>query len=161
MPISSLQTYHLNIESISGCGKNSKRASLFQRKCNFCGGDIHSSEKCFKRIRKEKEKILCGWWFGQQTYGTHASQIFRCGSEDHIIAKFPKPPKENEKQRNKVCFNEKVNHAYDYVNNNSDQKIAYMAGMSGRDECPSGNFGDSSQLSSCILDSVSTCHMTP
>ena len=36
-----------------------------------------------------------------------------------------------------------------------------MARMSGNDECPSENFGDSSQLTNCILDSGATCHMTP
>ena len=33
--------------------------------------------------------------------------------------------------------------------------------MSGNDEFPSGNFGDSSKLNNWILDSVATCHMTP
>ena len=36
-----------------------------------------------------------------------------------------------------------------------------MARMSGNDECPSGNFGDNSQLTDWILDSGATCHMTP
>ena len=33
--------------------------------------------------------------------------------------------------------------------------------MSDNDECPSGRFGDSSQLTNWILDSGATCHMTP
>ena len=33
--------------------------------------------------------------------------------------------------------------------------------MSGNDECPSENFGDSSQLNNRILDSRAMCHMTP
>ena len=33
--------------------------------------------------------------------------------------------------------------------------------MSGNNECPSGNFCDSSQLTNWILDSEATCHMTP
>ena len=36
-----------------------------------------------------------------------------------------------------------------------------MAGMSGNDECPSENCGDSSQSTNWILDSGTTCHMTP
>ena len=36
-----------------------------------------------------------------------------------------------------------------------------MAHMSVNDECPSGNFGDSSQLTNWILDSGATCHMKP
>ena len=35
-----------------------------------------------------------------------------------------------------------------------------MARMSGNDKCPSGNFGDSLQLTNWILYSGSTCHMT-
>ena len=46
--------------------------------------------------------------------------------------------------------------------NNSDQKIyASMSRMSGNNECPSGNVGDSSQSTNWILDSRATCHMTP
>ena len=33
--------------------------------------------------------------------------------------------------------------------------------MSGNDECPSGNFGESSQLTNWILDSGETCHKMP
>ena len=33
--------------------------------------------------------------------------------------------------------------------------------MSGNEECTSGKFGDSSQLTNWILDSGATCHMTP
>ena len=36
-----------------------------------------------------------------------------------------------------------------------------MAHISGNDECPSENYGDSSQLTNCILYSGATCHMTP
>ena len=36
-----------------------------------------------------------------------------------------------------------------------------MARMSNNDECPSRYFSDSSQLTNWILDSASTCHMTP
>ena len=36
-----------------------------------------------------------------------------------------------------------------------------MARMSGNDKCPSGNLGDSSQLTNCILYFGATCHMTP
>ena len=46
--------------------------------------------------------------------------------------------------------------------NNSDQNIhESMASMSGNDECPGGNFGESSQFTNWILDSGATCHMTP
>ena len=62
----------------------------------------------------------------------------------------------------KVRFNEKGHCAYNNGENNSDQKIyAYMARISGNDECRSEKFGDSSQLTNWILDSRATCHMTP
>ena len=52
-------------------------------------------------------------------------KCFRCGSENHMIAKCPK----------QVCFNEKGNYACDNGENNSDCKIyASMAGMSSNDE---------------------------
>ena len=89
-------------------------------------------------------------------------KCFRCGSEYHIIAKFPKPPKYNEKRRRQGSFNEKYNRACDNSENNDDHKIhAYMARMSSNDEGSSENYGDSLQLTNWILDSGATCHMTP
>ena len=54
LSILSLQTDYLNIDSSSGCGRNSERTNIAQKKCTFCGGANHYSEKKFKRIRKEK-----------------------------------------------------------------------------------------------------------
>ena len=93
-------------------------------------------------------------------------KCFRCGSEYNIIAKYPNPPRDNEKQKNQVRFSERVNRTSykecDKVKNNSDQNTyAYMARMSDDDECPSGNIGDSSQLTNWILDSGATCNMLP
>ena len=89
-------------------------------------------------------------------------KCFRCGSEDNLIAKFPNPPKENEKRQKQVRLNEKGNIACNSTKNNSDQKIyASMAPMSGNDECTSENFGDSSKLTNWILDFGATCHITP
>ena len=79
-----------------------------------------------------------------------------------MIAKCPKPPKDNEKRRNQVRFNEKGNCACNNSENNSDQNIyASMAHMSSNEECSSENYGDSSLLTNQILDSGETCHMTP
>ena len=50
--ISSLQTDYLNLDSSSGSSRNSERTHAVQKKCTFCGGNNHSAEKCFKRIRK-------------------------------------------------------------------------------------------------------------
>ena len=89
-------------------------------------------------------------------------KCFRNGSDDHLIVKCPKPPKDNEKRRKQVRFNEKGNCACDNSENNSDQNMyVSMAHMFGNDKFLSGNFGDSSQLTNWILDSGETCHMTP
>ena len=88
-------------------------------------------------------------------------KCFRCGSEDHLIEKCPKPPKDNYKWRKQLRFNEEGNRACETRNNNSDQKIyAFMERMSSDDEFPGGNFGDSPQLINWIMDSGATCHMT-
>ena len=62
-----------------------------------------------------------------------------------MIAKCPNPPKDYEKRRKEVRFNEKGNCACDNSKNNSDQKIySSMARMSGNDKFLSETFGDSS-----------------
>ena len=78
-----------------------------------------------------------------------------------MIAKFPKPPKDNEKRRRQVHFNEKGNRACDNSKNNDDHKIsASMARMSSDDKRKSVEYGDSSQLTNWILDSGATFHIT-
>ena len=79
-----------------------------------------------------------------------------------MIAKYPKPPKYNEKRRKQVRFNEEVNPACDNGENKDDHKIyASMAQMSSNDERSSEKYGDSLQLTNWILDSRVTCHMKP
>ena len=79
-----------------------------------------------------------------------------------MIAKCPKPPKDNEKRRKQVRFNEKGNRACDNIEDDNDHKIhASMARMSSDDERKSGEYGDSSQLTNWILGSGAKCHMTP
>ena len=91
-----------------------------------------------------------------------SQKCFRCGSEDPLIEKCPKPPIENEKRRKQVRFNKKGNCACDNNENNSDQKIyESMASIYGNAECPSGNFADSSQLTNWILNYGVMWHMTP
>ena len=88
--------------------------------------------------------------------------MFRCGYEDHLLAKCPKLQKDNEKRQKQLHFNDKCNRVCDNGENNSDQNIyAYMARMSSNDSFPSGDFGDSSQLTNWIFYSGATCHMTP
>ena len=79
-----------------------------------------------------------------------------------MIAKCPKPPKNNEKRLKQVRFNEKGNHACDNGKNNYDQKIyASMTRMFNDDERKSGEYGESLKLTNWILDLGATCHMTP
>ena len=78
-----------------------------------------------------------------------------------MIAKYPKPPKDSEKLRKSVCFNEKGDCACDNNKYDNDYKIyASMARMSSDDERESKEYGDSSQLTNWILDSGAMCHMT-
>ena len=61
------------------------------------------------------------------------------------------PPRENEKRRKQVRFNDKVNCACDNDKDNDDHKIyESMACMSSDDERKSVKYGDSSQLTNWI-----------
>ena len=161
--ISSLHTDYLNLDSSSsGSIIHSERSHSVQAKCTFCGGINHSVEKCFKTVRKDKEKDHAVDVTSNRQMERTILKYFRCGSEDHMIAKFPKPPKYNEKRRKQVHFNDKGNGACDNRKNNDDQKIyTSMARMSSDDERKSEKYGDSSQLTNWILDSTATFHMTP
>ena len=122
--------------------------------------------KCFKRIRKEKEKAPADCDSGNIHTELTPCKCFKCISEDHLIAKFPKPPKENDKWKKQVCFSERGNRESqresDNGEKNNDQYIyASIACMSDNDKCPSRYFGDSSELTNWILDSGATCHMMP
>ena len=56
LEISSLQTDYIDSDISSGFGRDSERAHANQTECTFCRGVNHSTEQCFKRMRKEKEK---------------------------------------------------------------------------------------------------------
>ena len=141
MNIIFLQKDYVNNDRSSVLGINSERAKTVQKKRTFFGGTNHSSEKCFKNIRQEKEKSCAdGHSDNRQTERT-SRKCFRCGYQDHITATFPEQPKDNEKWRKQGHFNEKGNHECKSSKNNRDQKIyASMACMSSNDECISGNF---------------------
>ena len=107
----------------------------------------------FKKIRKEKEKACAVDVLDNRQTDRTPRKCFRCGSEDHMMAKCPKPSQDNEKRQKKVRFNKKVNSPCDNGENNSDQKIyASMARMFVNDEFPSEHFSDGSQLTNWILD---------
>ena len=82
----------------SGFGRNSERAHAVQTKCTFCGGNNQSAEKCFKRIRNKNEKSRAVDVSSNRHTERPPRKCFRCGPEDHMIAKCPKPPKDNKKQ---------------------------------------------------------------
>ena len=163
MNISSLQTDYLNLDnSVSGSSRHNERAHSVQTKCTFCGLNNHSAEKCFKRIDQEKEKACAVDVSSNRNSERPPRKCFRCGSEDHMIAKCPKPPKDNDKRQKQVRFNENFNHACNNSEDNDDHKTyASMARMSIDDERKSVKYGDSLQLTNWILDSVATCHMKP
>ena len=94
--VSSLQTDYLNLDSsVSGSSRHNERAHSVQTKCTFCGLNNHSVEKYFKRIGQEKEKARAVDVSSKRNSERPPRKCFRCGSEDHIIAKCPKPPKDN------------------------------------------------------------------
>ena len=98
--ISSLQTEYLNLDSIlSGSSKHNEKANSAKAKCTYCGLFNHSVEKCFKKIKKEKEKARSAGTLSNKNSDRPTRKCFRCGSEDHLIPKCSKPPKDNEKRR--------------------------------------------------------------
>ena len=80
-------------------------------------------------------------------------KYFRCGSEYHMIAKCPNPPKDNEKRQKQERLNENNNRTCDNSEYNDDQKIyASMARMSSNDKCSSEKYGDNLQLTNWVLN---------
>ena len=95
-----MQTDYLNLDnSNSGSSKHNEKPNSAQAKCTYCGLSNHSVEKRFKKIRKEKEKARSAGTSFNKNSDCPVQKCFRCGSEDHLIAKFPKPPKDSEKRR--------------------------------------------------------------
>ena len=98
-------------------------SNSFQTKCTFCGLNNHSVEKCFKKIRKEKDKARSAGTSSNKDLYRPARKCFRCGSEDHMIEKCPKPPKESEKRGKYEKSKEKGNCACDNSKDENDHKI--------------------------------------
>ena len=102
-------------------------------------------KKFFKGIKNEKEKACAVDVSSNRKSERPPRKCFRCGSEYHMIAKFPNPPKDNEKRQRQVRFYEKGNRACNNGKNNDDHKIyASMARMSSDDKRKSVKYGDSS-----------------
>ena len=91
-------------------------------------------KKCFKNIRKEKEKARSAGTSSNKNSDRPARKYFRCRSEDHMITKCTKPPKDKEKKNGKkesFQDKEKGNSAKDNSYDEDDLKVyAYMARMS-------------------------------
>ena len=101
--------------------------------------------KCIKSIRQEKEKYRAVDVSSNRNLERPPQKCFGCEFEDHMIAKCPKPQKDNDKRRKQVRFNEKGNCACDNGDDSDDHKIyASMAQMSSDDERKSVKYGDSS-----------------
>ena len=133
--ISSLQTEYLNLDnSNSESSKHSEKANSAKTKCTYCGLSNHSVEKCFKKIRKEKEKARSAGTSSNKNSDRPARKCFRCVSEDHLIAKCPNPPKDSEKRRMSDKSKEKDNSAKDNSDDDNDLKVyASMERMSNDD----------------------------
>ena len=88
----------------------------------------------FQKDGKEKEKARAVDVSSNKNSERPPWKCFRCGSEDHTIAKCPNQPKDNEKRQKQVRFNEKVNRACDNGEDKNDHKIyVSMARMSSND----------------------------
>ena len=88
-------------------------------------------EKCFKKIRKENGNARSAGTSSNKNSDRPDRKCFRCGSEDHMIAKCPKPPKDSEKRRKSEKSKEKVNRACDNSDDDNDLEVyASMARMS-------------------------------
>ena len=161
--ISSSQTDYLNLDnSLSGSSRHSEKANSAKAKCTYCGLNNHSVEKCFKKIRKEKAKARSAGTSLNKNSDLPARKCLRCGSEDHMIAKFPKPPKDSEKRGKSEKSKEKGNRTCNNSDDDDELKVyAYMEQMSNDDKRENKDYGDSSQLINWILDSGATCYMTP
>ena len=88
-----------------------------------------------QNIRKEKEKPRSAGTSSNKNSDCPARKCFRCGSEDHMIAKCPKPPKDSEKRRKSEKSKEKGNRECDNSDDDDELKVyASMERMSNDDK---------------------------
>ena len=136
--------------------------TLFRQSAHFVEVIIILRKNVSKGLERKRRKLAFVDISSNSNLERPPRKCFGCGSEDHMIAKCPKPPKYNYKRRKQVNFNEKVNRSCDNGKDNDGHKIyASMARISSDYERKSVKYGDSSQLTNWILDSGATCHMTP
>ena len=119
-----LQTDYLNLDnSLSGSSRHNNKSNFAHTKCTYCRLTNHSVEKCFKKIRKEKEKARSAGTSSNKNSDRPDRKCLRCGSEDHLIAKFPKPPKDSEKRRKSDKSKKKVTPACNNSDDDNDLKV--------------------------------------
>ena len=98
-----------------------------------------------KKTRNEKEKARSAGTLSNRNSDRPARKFFRCGSEDHLIAKCPKPPKDSEKRRKSDKSKEKGNSAKDNSDDDDELKVyASMERISSDDVSKNKYYGDSS-----------------
>ena len=112
----------------------------------MCGGADHFSEKYLKK-KRDKEKVCAAGDLDKQRSKHTPWKCFRYGSVDHLIAKFPKTPKDNKQRWKQVRINKRGKRASQKEcknsDNDNDQNIyASMAGMSDNDKMPRRYFVD-------------------
>ena len=72
--ISSLQIDYLNIDnSLQGYIRHNEKANSTHTKCTYCGINNHYVEKCFKKMRKEKEKASSASTSSNKKFGSSSS----------------------------------------------------------------------------------------
>ena len=129
---------HVEKRSVLGWNKSldiAREHILFRQSANCLEVIITLQIFFSKRIRKEKEKTRAVDVSSNRKLERPPRKRFRCGSEDHMIAKCPKSPRDNEKRRKQVRFNEKGNRACNNGEDNDDHEIyAYMERMSSDDK---------------------------
>ena len=100
----------------------------------------------FQKDKIKKDKARSAGASSNKNSDRPAWKCFRCVSEDHLIAKFPKPPKYGKNKNKKVSFKdkEKGNSAKDNSDDTNDLKVyASMARMSNDDLSKNKYYGDS------------------
>ena len=123
-----MQIDYLNLDnSLSGSSKHNEKANSAKKKCTYCGLSNHSVEFFSKKIRKEKEKSRSAGTSSNKNSDCPPRKFFRCESEDHMIAKCPKTPKDSEKIRKSEKSKEKGNRVCD--NRDDDDELKVYASM--------------------------------
>ena len=74
----------------------------------------------FQKDQKEKEKARSAGTSSNKNSDRPTRKFFRCGSEDHLIEKFPKPPKDSDKRCKSYKYKEKDNSVKDNSDDDDD-----------------------------------------